>query len=116
MEKAIRLIDSRYTDQSFYVGQAAEACEMSVNNFSQQFKHKFGVSPVKYLASLRIEEAKRLLIETHLPVNEVASLCGFSDISSFQRNFKSNVSVTPTQYRSAHHSNEKRSQGDSSSK
>lgn len=103
MEQAIRLIDSRYTDPGFYVGQAAEACQMSVNNFSQQFKHRFGVSPVKYLASVRIEQAKKLLIETSLPVNEIAAQCGFSDISSFQRNFKANASVTPTQYRSAHH-------------
>ncbi len=102
MEEGIRFIDEHYMETTFYIGQAAEYCQISLNNFSQQFKHRFGVSPVKYLASMRIELAKRLLIETALPVNEVALRSGFSDISSFQRNFKANVSVTPTQYRAAH--------------
>lgn len=75
---------------------------LSPNNFSQQFKHQFGISPVKYLTSIRIERAKKLLVETQMPVNEVAAQSGFSDISSFQRNFKNSVSVTPTQYRAAH--------------
>ncbi len=102
MQKGLSYIDANYTDTNFYVGQAAEFCALSPNNFSQQFKHQFGISPVKYLTSIRIERAKKLLVETQLPVNEVAAQSGFSDISSFQRNFKNSVSVTPTQYRAAH--------------
>lgn len=102
MGEALRFIDSHYTDTGFYIGQASDFCQMSINNFSQQFKHKFGISPVKYLTSIRIEEAKRLLVETKLPVSKVALRSGFSDISSFQRNFKTNVGVTPTQYRCTH--------------
>lgn len=102
MGEALRFIDSHYTDTGFYIGQASDFCQMSINNFSQQFKHKFGISPVKYLTSIRIEEAKRLLMETKLPVSKVALRSGFSDISSFQRNFKTNVGVTPTQYRCTH--------------
>lgn len=102
MQKCLSYIDTHYTDTNFYVGQAAEFCSLSPNNFSQQFKHQFGISPVKYLTSIRIEQAKKLLVETQLPINEVAAQSGFSDISSFQRNFKNSVSATPTQYRAAH--------------
>lgn len=102
MQKCLSYIDAHYTDTNFYVGQAAEFCGLSPNNFSQQFKHQFGISPVKYLTSIRIERAKKLLVETQLPVNEIAAQSGFSDISSFQRNFKNSVSATPTQYRAAH--------------
>lgn len=100
--EGLRCMDAHYTDGSFYVGLAAEHCQMSLNNFSQQFKRRYGVSPARYLTSLRIEKAKQLLAETDLSVNEVAASSGFCDISSFQRNFKSSVSVTPSQYRAAH--------------
>ena len=102
MGEALRFIDTHYTDAGFYIGQVSDFCQMSLNNFSQQFKHKFGISPVKYLTSIRIEESKRLLMETKLPVSKVALRSGFSDISSFQRNFKTNVGITPTQYRCTH--------------
>ena len=89
----------------FFLGNVAERFDISNNNLSQQFKRKFGVTPIKYVTSLRIEKAKKLLLETSLSVNDISVQCGFLELTSFLRNFKSLAVVTPTQYRNANKKN-----------
>ena len=50
---------------------------------------------------IRIEHSKYMLTETALSVLEIALECGFGDIRSFQRNFKSMVGCSPLEYRTA---------------
>ncbi len=101
IDAAIAYINDHYDDIDFFLGNVAERFDISNNNLSQQFKRKFGVTPIKYVTSLRIEKAKKLLLETSLPVNDIAVQCGFLELTSFLRNFKSLTVVTPTQYRNA---------------
>jgi AraC-like DNA-binding protein len=101
IDAAIAYINEHYDNIDFFLGSVAERFDISNNNLSQQFKRKFGVTPIKYVTSLRIEKAKKLLLETSLPVNDIAVQCGFLELTSFLRNFKSLTVVTPTQYRNA---------------
>lgn len=101
IDAAINYINEHYDEIDFFLGNVAEHFDISINNLSQQFKRKYGVSPIKYVTSLRIEKAKRLLLETSLSVNDISLQCGFSELTSFLRNFKSLTIVTPTQYRNA---------------
>lgn len=94
-------MNSKYDDPDFFIGAIAQKYGISANNLSQQFKRRFGITPAKYLNSMRVEKAKQLLRESALGVREVAQLSGFSDFSSFNRNFKAVVSISPSQYRSA---------------
>ncbi len=52
--------------------------------------------------SLRIEEAKRLLVESEIPVAGIYTVVGYSDRSNFHRQFTETVGMTPMQYRRAH--------------
>ncbi|HKX32442.1 MAG TPA: helix-turn-helix transcriptional regulator, partial [Blastocatellia bacterium] len=59
------------------------------------------VSPHTYLASLRIERARRLLAETPLPLSEVGALVGYKSQSHFTKIFREATGVTPRAFREA---------------
>lgn len=72
---------------------------MSVSTFCRSFKRRVGLSFVDYLHSIRINVAKKLLIQTHLYVDDVCYECGFNNVSFFDRKFKAVTGMTPTAYR-----------------
>ena len=66
---------------------------------SHAFKRQYGVSPINYMISKRIEESKYLLAETDLSMTQIAQLLGFSSLSYFSQVFRRTQSVTPMEYR-----------------
>ena len=67
--------------------------------FSQLFKKETGCGFNDYLNSLRLENAKILLRQPFLKINEVADMSGYNSIAYFNRIFKKYVGVTPSEYR-----------------
>ena len=63
------------------------------------FKQKYGITVVDYLTDLRVEEAKKLLVETDMTVSEISDETGFSDTSYFSKVFLRTVGISPTAYR-----------------
>ena len=53
----------------------------------------------KYIADLRLNQAKMLLKNSELPISSVAQMCGFSNINYFPTAFKKYSGYTPTEYR-----------------
>ena len=72
---------------------------LNKNYLVRQFKNRFGISPIAYLIKIRMEYAKKLLSESNLPVNEVASACGYNDPSFFNFYFKKTFKISPAAYR-----------------
>jgi|SaaInlStandDraft_1057018.scaffolds.fasta_scaffold08092_2 AraC-like DNA-binding protein len=69
---------------------------------SQLFLHTTGQSPIAFLNRLRIEEARRLLTETHLPITQIALSCGYTTSQYFADTFKKVARLSPSQYRQYH--------------
>ncbi|MCI1858653.1 MAG: AraC family transcriptional regulator [Sporolactobacillus sp.] len=80
------------------------------NTLSQQFhvhpnyvcrcmKETIGVTPIKYLNQVRVEEAKKLLLNTNRPVKQIARQCGFQNVYYFSNLFKRVIGVPPLKYR-----------------
>jgi transcriptional regulator GlxA family with amidase domain len=65
----------------------------------RRFKAATGTPLIDYVQNLRIEEAKRLLEEGDLPIEEISAMVGYSDTSFFRRLFKRLAGLTPSQYR-----------------
>ena len=93
----------RYIDLHFKealtLEQLAEEGHMNKFYLSHAFKREFGVSPINYMISKRIEESKYLLAETDLSMTQIAQLLGFSSLSYFSQVFRRTQSVTPMEYR-----------------
>lgn len=79
--------------------QISQACFCNVYYLSHIFTQEQGMSIGKYILSRRMEEAKRLLRETSLPINEVGVSVGLPDASYFCRIFKKACGMTPLKYR-----------------
>lgn len=72
---------------------------ISKSTFNRAFTKHTYFSPIVYLTKLRIEKAKKLLIETDANITDIALNCGFFDSSHFEKYFKQYEHVTPTAYR-----------------
>jgi len=67
--------------------------------FKRRFTRATGLSPLEYVQTLRVEEAKHLLETTGEPVDEIVAGVGYDDPASFRRLFKRLAGVTPGRYR-----------------
>lgn len=74
---------------------------LSTSHFRFLFRQATGQPFHKYLISFRLEKARQLLLEGHLPVSQVASRVGFAGLSHFSRAFAQRFSVSPTAVRRA---------------
>ena len=77
----------------------AEEAHMNKYYLSHAFKREYGVSPINYLITRRLEESKYLLAETDLSMSQIAQLLGFSSLSYFSQAFSRTQSITPMEYR-----------------
>ncbi len=64
----------------------------------KQFREEYGMTVLEYLNSLRVKEAKRLLLEERFSVTEIADHLGFESIHYFTRFFKKSTGRSPTEY------------------
>ena len=93
----------RYIDLHFKepltLDSLAEEAHMNKFHLAHAFKREYGVSPISYMISRRIDESKYLLAETDLSMSQIAQLLGFSSLSYFSQVFKRNQMMTPMEYR-----------------
>ncbi len=77
----------------------ADAFYISSAHLSRIFKAHTGFCFSEYLGLYRLERAKEYLLETSLPVKDIATKCGFPDSNYFTVKFKKEVGVTPKEFR-----------------
>ena len=78
----------------------ARKVSMSERSFTRRYAEATGTTPAKAVERLRVEAARHLLSDTHLPVKRVAERCGFSSEETFRRSFFRLLTATPQDYRS----------------
>ena len=93
----------RYIDLHFKepltLEQLAEEGHMNKFYLSHAFKKEYGLSPINYMISKRIDESKYLLAETDLSMSQIAQLLGFSSPSYFSQVFHRTQDISPKEYR-----------------
>lgn len=99
LQQIIELLHAKYADSQFSIQGMAGHFSQSASYLSRYFKEQTGRTVSDYLNGIRIDEAKRLLIETDLTVTDIVQRIGYSDPSSFIRKFKSELQLTPGEYR-----------------
>ncbi|MFF2885250.1 ABC transporter substrate-binding protein [Paenibacillus sp. NPDC057967] len=100
-EQAIRYIHEHYREP-LTLESLAQALNYSAPYVARQFKSKTGRSLIEYLIEVRMDEARQLLTDTDLQLQEIAAGVGYLDMSYFIRVFKKTVGLTPGQYREKH--------------
>ncbi|MFV0528678.1 MAG: AraC family transcriptional regulator [Lachnospiraceae bacterium] len=98
VQKARQFIQEHFKE-NISVPDIASYVSLNSFYFSKLFKKTTGMPPHQYLTGLRIKYAKLLLAETSYGISHIAITCGFSHEMHFIRSFKTNASITPTQFR-----------------
>ena len=93
-----RYIDLHFKE-SLTLEQLAEEAHMNKYYLSHAFKREYGVSPINYMISRRIDESKYLLAETDLSMSQIAQLLGFSSLSYFSQVFRKAHGTSPMEFR-----------------
>ena len=91
-------LDNHFTE-TFSLNELAQRYHVSPGCLSSHFRAMVGVSPMQYITQSRLTLAKHLLLNTELPVNEVARQCGFGDTSNFVRRFRQQFECAPLRFR-----------------
>lgn len=94
----MQYINSNYS-RKLSLAELGEAVHMSPSYLSHMFSKTTGFSLWDYIISRRIEHAKYLLLSTDRKVLDIAFECGFQTGTHFNKCFRSQTGMTPTEYR-----------------
>jgi transcriptional regulator GlxA family with amidase domain len=90
---------AQHYDRGSPVAAMVALSGLAERSFKRRFLRATGVSPLEYVHTLRLEEAKHMLETTDRSVEEIANEVGYEDASFFGRLFRRKVGLTPAQYR-----------------
>jgi AraC-like DNA-binding protein len=93
--KSLRLIHAGYA-QPLDVMQLADEAGMSVPSFHSHFKAITQVSPMQYVKSTRLHQARLLMIRQDLTAEAASHAVGYTSASQFSREFKRLFGLTPS--------------------
>lgn len=89
-------------DRDWSVEQMAAMAHFSAPHFHRLCKQYYQQSPLQHVISLRMAQAKRLLSGTDWPIQDIAELVGYSELTNFSTRFRKLNGQSPTDYRKHH--------------
>lgn len=89
----------QHLDSCFQLADVASEIGLSPSRLSHIFIEKAGVSFSRWISHERIQVAARLLSVDDRSISEIALAVGYENLRSFQRSFKKNLGMTPSEYR-----------------
>lgn len=101
-DEAVRVIEAqlrRAPEKEFDFDRLAGAHGMSPSTLRRRWKQAFAVPPAKYHLDLRMQKARRLLVESPARIGEIAAGVGFEDLLYFSRRFRLSTGLAPSEYR-----------------
>lgn len=93
-----RYIDSHFKE-NISLDLLAETAHVNKYYLVHAFSREFGVSPINYLISRRIQESRYLLSDTDHSLSQISHMLGFSSPSYFSQSFRKLEGVSPMEYR-----------------
>lgn len=98
MMKLIFFIQEHY-GEPITLEEISAAASLSKSSCSRIFKKMVKMTPFQYLLEFRINESKKMLLNSYFSTAQIAFLCGFHDSSYFCKMFKAYTGVTPTAFK-----------------
>ncbi|MDO5540296.1 MAG: AraC family transcriptional regulator [Eubacteriales bacterium] len=98
IKQMLTFIQEHFSEE-ILVRDIADNVSLSESECLRCFKKTIGTTPIQYLKKYRIQQAADLLTATPLKITEIATGCGFLDMSYFAKSFKESKGCTPSQFR-----------------
>lgn len=99
--KAKRYMRDHFEESDLSLGIVAEQVGLNEKYFSSRFTKEAGETFSDYLAGIRMQKAREYLRTTDFKVYEIAQMVGYQNVEHFNRVFKKENQISPTQYRKA---------------
>lgn len=98
VKRMLQFIQEHY-DQELTSEQIAQSAGIGETECLRCFRSVIGTTPIQYLRQFRIERAADLLRATNLRISEIATQCGFQEMSYFSKTFRALKGVSPGAFR-----------------
>lgn len=89
-------------DRPIGLAELAAIVNVSRFHFTRLFKRSTGITAIRYVEQCRLRRAQTLILQTSLPLAEIALMTGFVDQSHFTRRFHRQTGCTPAAYAREH--------------
>lgn len=88
-----------HLDRDLTLQVLADQAAMSPRSFIRHYREATGLTPARSVERLRVEEARRLLTDSSMPIKRIAQRCGFGSMETLRRSFYRLLQTTPQDYR-----------------
>ena len=99
VESARRFLHAYLADPHVDLERVARAAHVTPAHLVRRFRAELGTAPIAYLWRHRVDAGLDLLVNTGLPVGEIAARTGFKSVYHFSRRVKERTGVSPTEVR-----------------
>jgi len=113
VHKVREYVDSHIADP-MRVADLCALIQRSEAHFSRAFKRTFGASPHAFVIQRRLELAGQYMLQTEVPLSDIALRCGFTDQAHLSKHFRQATGETPAAWRRARRTHDWRSSASSS--
>lgn len=99
VKSALYYMEKNYSNPNLSIIDIAQHCNVNANYLCGTFKSITGETINHYINNLRIENSKKLILETNKSISDISKLCGFNDAKYFCKVFGKYTKTTPTSFR-----------------
>jgi AraC-like DNA-binding protein len=95
LAKPIQFVKENY-QQEISIEHLAKISHLSVSALERRFKKHLAKTPKQFINEFRLEQARKLIVETSKPIAEISFLTGFSEPSYFSKQYKKLFNILPS--------------------
>lgn len=97
LRRAVQWIEQNFADPDC-LPKAVSVAGTSARQLQRLFRIHLGLRPIQYLTEVRLNQARILLAQTELPVQDVALACGYNSLGTFTKVFRERFGMSPSRY------------------
>jgi AraC-like DNA-binding protein len=98
IKKPVEYIRENYPND-ITIEQLAGISFLSVSALERRFSKHLAKTPKQFINQIRLENARRLIMESNQPIADISEMCGFKEHSYFSKQFKAFFAIQPSQLR-----------------
>lgn len=98
IKQMLQFIHEHFSEE-LSIASIAHVCSISESECLRCFKSTIQTTPIQYVRQYRIQRASQLLRDTSFTITEIASACGFPDLSYFTKTFREMKGMAPGEFR-----------------